>query len=252
MRFARALYQRFQGLVHEMAKFGVVGAINTVLHFGLFNLLHLKFGWGPLTSNGIAIAVAATSSYFMNRHWTFRHRARTGAGREYSLFFLLNGVGWVISQACVGITTYVLGLTGALASNGALVVGVALGMGFRFATYKRWVFLPLEGEVEGPGGPGGGTPPQPAPVAPPTRASGHPTRHPTGHPSTNGQAPVHAHGQADGRGDGPGAPRPSSPARPPARPPADDRVADPAAEWPADRAAERPGDAATAQAGTGW
>jgi putative flippase GtrA len=161
VRLATALYRRFQVLVHEMAKFGVVGAINTVVHFGLFNLLHLRYGWGPLTSNGIAIAVAATSSYYMNRHWTFRHRARTGAGREYSLFFLLNGVGWIISQACVAITTYVLDLTGAVASNGALVVGVALGMGFRFATYKRWVFLPLDGTepdevaAEMPGGPAG-------------------------------------------------------------------------------------------------
>jgi putative flippase GtrA len=147
--FARKLYQRFQVLVHEMAKFGVVGAINTVLHFGLFNLMRFHLGWGPLTSNGIAIAVAATSSYFMNRHWTFRHRARSGAGREYSLFFLLNLVGWVISQACVAVTTYVLHLSGPLAANGALVVGVALGMGFRFGTYKRWVFLPSAGASAG-------------------------------------------------------------------------------------------------------
>jgi putative flippase GtrA len=224
VRFARALYQRFQVLVHEMAKFGVVGAINTVLHFGLFNLLHLKYGWGPLTSNGIAIAVAATSSYFMNRHWTFRHRARTGAGREYSLFFLLNGVGWIISQACVGITTYVLGLTGALASNAALVVGVALGMGFRFATYKRWVFLPLEDDEpvepvasEAPAGPVGGTPAEPgtSPARPAAVAPG------PGRPESNGQAPAPA------------------PARPPAGDPAADR-------------AGRSGDAATAQAGTGW
>jgi putative flippase GtrA len=158
------LYQRFQVLVHEVAKFGVVGAINTVVHFGLSNLLHLHLDWGPLTSNGIAIAVAATSSYFMNRHWTFRHRARSGAGREYSLFFLLNGVGWVISQACVGVTTYGLGLTGPLAYNAAQVVGVVLGMGFRFATYKRWVFLPLE--VAGPDSPDGGSGATPLPGGP--------------------------------------------------------------------------------------
>jgi putative flippase GtrA len=153
VRAARQLYSRFQVLVHEMAKFGVVGAINTIVHFGLANLLHLRMGVGEMTANGIAVAAAATSSYFMNRHWTFRHRARSGGGREYSLFFLLNGVGLVISSACVGFTKFVLGLSGPLAYNAALVAGVVLGMGFRFATYKRWVFLPSQATPGGTGTP---------------------------------------------------------------------------------------------------
>lgn len=144
MSLARSLYERWQVLVHEIAKFGVVGLINTVLHFGLFNLLTVRFGVGPLTSNGIAIAIAATSSYFMNREWTFRHRARRGLRREYSVFFILNGAGLVISEACLGFTHYVLGYQGQLAHNAALVAGVGLGTLFRFLTYKRWVFLAAE------------------------------------------------------------------------------------------------------------
>lgn len=155
MSLARSLYERWRVLVHEVAKFGIVGAINTVVHFGLLNLLALRFGWAPLTANGTAIAVAATSSYFMNREWTFRHRARSGLGREYSLFFVLNGVGWLISQACVAFTTYVLELHSALALNAAVVAGVILGTFFRFLTYKRWVFLAPEpsglAHVDGPG-----------------------------------------------------------------------------------------------------
>lgn len=151
MRIARQLYLRFRDLVHEIAKFGIVGVINTVVHFGLANGLHIQFHLGELTANGIAVATAATSSYFMNRHWTFRHRARTGAGREYSLFFLLNIVGLVISEACVGFTKFVLGLTGPLVYNASIVAGVVLGMGFRYATYKRWVFLPSE-DTPGPEG----------------------------------------------------------------------------------------------------
>jgi putative flippase GtrA len=144
MTLMKTLYVRWQVVVHEIAKFGIVGAFNTVLHFGLFNLLRFTVGLGPLTANGLAIAVAATSSYVMNRHWTFRHRARTGVGREYSLFFLLNGVGMVISEACVGFTHYVLGQTSALALNAALAAGVGLGMVFRFTAYKRWVFMSRE------------------------------------------------------------------------------------------------------------
>ena len=127
-----------------MAKFGVVGAINTVLDFGLANLLYLGLGWPSLGSKTASVAVAATSSYFMNRHWTFRHRARTGLRREYTLFFLLNGVGLLISDACILIVERGFDRTGALWFNIAQVAGLALGMVFRFTTYKRFVFLSPE------------------------------------------------------------------------------------------------------------
>ena len=140
----RSLYHRFEVLLHEMAKFGLVGAFNLGLDAGLFNLLHFGWGVGPLTSKTLSMAVAATSSYFMNRHWSFAHRARTSFRREYVLFFLLNIVGLAIALVVLGFTRYVLGLTGAVAMNVAAVgVGTALGMLWRFYAYKRWVFLPL-------------------------------------------------------------------------------------------------------------
>jgi putative flippase GtrA len=138
------LYQRWRHLAHEMAKFGIVGAVNTVLDFGLANLLYLGLGWPSLGAKTASVAVAATSSYFMNRHWTFRHRARTGLRREYSLFFLLNGVGLLIADACILVVERGFGRSGALWFNVAQVAGLALGMVFRFTTYKRWVFLSPE------------------------------------------------------------------------------------------------------------
>jgi putative flippase GtrA len=130
-------------LLGEVLKFGAVGAFDTVLHFGLFNLL-LRAGWEPLLANGLANMVAITSAYLLNRYWTFAHRARSGVGREFTIFVIVNGIGWLISQACVGFTRYLLGLTDPLALNAALVAGVALGTIFRFTTYKRFVFLSPE------------------------------------------------------------------------------------------------------------
>jgi hypothetical protein len=86
--------------------------------------------------------VATTFAYFANRYWTFRHRDRTGLGREYLLFFALNGIGLVISSLFVGFTTYVLGLEGVIPSNAALIVGTGAATLFRFWSYKKWVFLP--------------------------------------------------------------------------------------------------------------
>ena len=138
------LYRRWRHLAHEMAKFGIVGAVNTALDFGLANLLYLVLHWSAMGAKTASVAVAATSSFFMNRHWTFRHRARTGLRREYTLFFLLNGVGLLIANACILVVEQGLGKTGPLWFNIAQVAGLGLGMVFRFTTYKRFVFLSPE------------------------------------------------------------------------------------------------------------
>ncbi len=129
MTAVMSLYRRWRMLVHELTKFGIVGVVNTGLDFGLANALHVGLHTNQYLAKTVSVTIAATSSYFMNRYWTFRHRARTGIGREYALFFVLNGVGLLIALACIWL--------------------------FRFTTYKRWVFVaPSEpGPIAGEGQP---------------------------------------------------------------------------------------------------
>jgi putative flippase GtrA len=135
--------ERLRRVARELAKFGSVGAVAFTICFGLFNVLHASqgAGLGPLTANGIATVIATTFAYFANRYWTFRHRDRTGLGREYSLFFGLNAVGLVITELFLGFGHYVLSMTGALATNGFLVIGTGFATLFRYWAYRRWVFL---------------------------------------------------------------------------------------------------------------
>lgn len=144
-------YAPIRALVHEIAKFGIVGGLAFIIDVGLFNVL--LYGGvlpdRPITSKIVSVAVATTFAYFANRYWTFRHRARTNMGREYLLFFLLNGAAMVISVACLWISHYLLGFDSALADNiSANVIGVGLGTLFRFWSYRRWVF-PAIGDPSG-------------------------------------------------------------------------------------------------------
>jgi putative flippase GtrA len=124
----------------ELSAFGAVGVINLFVDIGLFNALHFGQGIGPLTSKVISTTVATTSAYFMNRYWSFSHRARTGLAREYTLFFLLNGVALLMGLLVIGTTRYGLGLTDKFSINMANLVGIGIGTVFRFWSYKRWVF----------------------------------------------------------------------------------------------------------------
>jgi len=101
VRVVRSLYGRVAHLRHEVAKFGSVGLAAFVIDAGLFNYLVTPEGSlhkHPLTAKAVSTAVAATFAYFANRHWTWRHRSRTGLGREYFLFFVVNLIGLGIAD----------------------------------------------------------------------------------------------------------------------------------------------------------
>ncbi|MBV9293791.1 MAG: GtrA family protein [Frankiales bacterium] len=146
MASLRRLYKTFETLIHEIAKFGLVGAFNYLIDVGLFNLLVTQWlHHKPLTAKALSTVVAATSSYFMNRHWTWRDRARTGLVREYSLFIALSAIALGLTLGCLAFGEYVLHEQSLLARNfWGNVVGVGVAMVWRFWSFKRWVFLEPE------------------------------------------------------------------------------------------------------------
>jgi putative flippase GtrA len=141
------LRQKYDVVAREAAKFGIVGAVNTVLDFVVLNVMVLVLGVPPLRSKVASTVVAATSSYLMNRHWTFRHRENQAVRKEYAVFFGLNAVALGISLTVLAVFRYGLGLEGALWLNLANVVAIGFGTVFRFWSYRRFVWL-APGSVE--------------------------------------------------------------------------------------------------------
>ena len=150
MSVARALYQRFRVLIHEFAKFGVIGITGVVITNGGVALLHNHFGVGPITATTVATIVATIFAYVGNRYWSFRHRERTGVGREGLIFFVLNGIGLLIQDAVVGFNYYILALRSKPAEFVALNLGIAVATVFRFWSYRKWVWRAPSPEAEEP------------------------------------------------------------------------------------------------------
>lgn len=143
MRLVRLLPERWQKFVHEALKFGIVGGINTVINYAVFNALALTvFSDGQLKAAVVATVVATITSYLMNRHWTYRDRPKSAMRREYALFFLFNATGLLIELGVLAAAKYGLGVTSLLALNVAKTGGVVLATLFRFWSYRTFVFQP--------------------------------------------------------------------------------------------------------------
>lgn len=152
--------------IHELLRFGSVGAVAFVVDAGLFNLL--RFGpmglleHKPLTAKVVSVAAATVVAWLGNRYWTFAAGRTARWRRELALFAGLNAVGMAIAVGCLAVSHYVLGFTSPLADNiAANVVGLALSTLFRYVAYRRLVFT---GAVA-PGATASAASPAPAPAA---------------------------------------------------------------------------------------
>ncbi len=140
----REPYARFRVLIHEVAKFGIVGFLAFLITIGGANALRSGAGLGELTSVTIATIVATVFSFLGNKHWAFKHRKGNGLGRESILFFVFNGIGLLIQLAFVAAARYGLGLTGTFSYNVANILGIVVATTFRLYTYRRWVFVVVD------------------------------------------------------------------------------------------------------------
>lgn len=144
MSLVADLHRRFATLIAELTRFGLIGTLGLIIDLGGAALLHGKAGFGPLIAKAISASVATVVSYTGHRLWTFRHRASQSIPRGGLIFFGLNLIGLVISLLVIAFVTGPLKLHSLAAYNAAQVVGVLLGMLFRYWSYRRWVFLAFE------------------------------------------------------------------------------------------------------------
>lgn len=138
-----------KGLAAQVVRFGVVGALNTVVDLAVLNLLIFTTGTGRTGAmyalyKSVAFFCAVLNSYLMNRSWTF-HRVETKSSMlEGSQFFFVSVLGAVVN---VGSSWYVAtythpsgGINPRLWPSVAALVGTVFSLGFNFLGYKFWVF----------------------------------------------------------------------------------------------------------------
>ncbi len=141
----------------ELVKFAIVGASTFFIDSAIFYALKLTILVPkPVTAKVIAVLVATIVSYVLNREWSFRTRGGRERHHEATLYFLFSGIGVALYAAPLWFSRYALHLQTPYTSRlveeiadftAAQVVGLVLGMVFRWWAFRKWVF-PADGSPD--------------------------------------------------------------------------------------------------------
>jgi len=131
-------------LMAEFLRFGVVGTIGFLVDAGVL-MGALALGLGPWLGRAISYLAAASTTFALNRAWTFRGRGEPKAlGRQWALFLLVNLFGFAANY---GTYALLITLSALVAANP--VIGVAAGsisgLFVNFTLSRRIVFAARSG-----------------------------------------------------------------------------------------------------------
>jgi len=134
--------------IYQLAKFMLVGTLNTFIDLGILNFLMVLFGitsgWHFSLFKMISFSSAATNSYFWNKFWTFRKKeTKVGAG-EYTQFYLITGIGFLINVGIASLVVNVIGpqfgFSPTIWANIGAIIAVLCAFMWNFLGYKFIVF----------------------------------------------------------------------------------------------------------------
>lgn len=124
-----------RGLLAQLAKFGVVGVLATLIDFVVLIALTELGGWDPVFSAAVSFVVSVVFNYVASMRFVFTRRDDLGRAEELVIFVALSVVGLLINEALMWLGTSALSLNYVLVK----VVATALVMLWNFCSRKRWL-----------------------------------------------------------------------------------------------------------------
>ncbi len=136
--YLRSFTTRQSGV--QIARLGIIGVINTIVDYLLFNIARLVLDMPRTASITVAFGIATLLSYVLNRRWTFGLTSNMSGVRETSIFFLVNIVAWAVTVAVVNLADVWFGPLTVLGENVAKLAAAILILIPKFASYRDVVF----------------------------------------------------------------------------------------------------------------
>jgi putative flippase GtrA len=118
----------------RMAKYALVGGMNTGVDFAIFCLLVYGAGMVTIWAQLLSFGAGLINSYLWNRRWTFQVKREHKAG-EIIRFLGVNLLSFAAATALLlGLEQWGIG------SAAAKAVSIAVSLAVNYAGYRIWVF----------------------------------------------------------------------------------------------------------------
>lgn len=140
------------GAAGEAARFAVVGAVSTALHWAGFLLL-LTAGLTAQFANLMALSVATVYNTAANRSWTFGAVGKAGAVRNQVQGILVFALTWLLTAATLGFLGVVSPDAGPGVSTVAVALAGAMATVAKFGAFRRWMSPAADPALEGSASP---------------------------------------------------------------------------------------------------
>jgi len=137
-------------VLFQLAKFVLVGALNTFVDLGILNILMLltviTSGWLYSLFKALSFTASVVNSYFWNKFWTYERKETKVGGKEFGKFFLIAGIGFFLNVAIASFVVNVIGpqfglSEGIWANIGAFIAIICVFMwnflGYKFIVFKK-------------------------------------------------------------------------------------------------------------------
>ena len=92
-------------LLAQIAKFGIVGIIATVIDFAILIVLTELFGVDTVVSATISFTISVVFNYLASMRYVFKHRDGLSRQREFAIFLVLSIAGLIINDVMMWMGT---------------------------------------------------------------------------------------------------------------------------------------------------
>jgi putative flippase GtrA len=124
----------------QFIRFGIVGGIGFGVDVGVLYFVLYDLGFGHYGGRVISYLAAATTTWYLNRNFTFIHARSENRSREWARFVALNTLGGMVNYF---VYTAYISLHGVSMSAPAIGVaaGSLAGMIVNFLVSKHFAFI---------------------------------------------------------------------------------------------------------------
>lgn len=123
----------------RLLRFGVAGVIGFLVDAGILTLLVGPLGIDPYLARVPSFLAAATTTWLVNRHWTFADRGGGVAGGQWGRYVLAMLAGGAVNYATYAALIATVPLARAWPVLG-VAAGSLAGMAVNYASSNWWIF----------------------------------------------------------------------------------------------------------------